>query len=64
MVSGLEFINKKIGKEAAVITLPLLTTANGAKMGKSSGNAVWLDSNLTSIYDFYQVNFIILLVLF
>jgi tyrosyl-tRNA synthetase len=37
------------------ITTPLLTTASGEKFGKSAGNAVWLDSNMTSVFDFYQV---------
>lgn len=55
MISGTEFIGKSLQKDAAFITVPLLTTANGVKMGKSAGNAIWLDSNLTSVYDFYQV---------
>ena len=38
------------------LTTPLLTTASGAKFGKSEGNAVWLDSSLTSVLDFYQVS--------
>ncbi|KAF8270298.1 hypothetical protein EI94DRAFT_1890560 [Lactarius quietus] len=36
------------------ITTPLLTTATGAKFGKSAGNAVWLNDKLTTVYDFYQ----------
>jgi len=36
------------------ITTPLLTSSSGEKFGKSAGNAIWLDSNLTSIFDFYQ----------
>jgi tyrosyl-tRNA synthetase len=56
MVSGTEFIGKKLKTEAGFITLPLLTTADGLKMGKSSGNGIWLDANRTCIYDFYQVN--------
>lgn len=55
MISGTEFIKKKLEKDAAFVTMPLLTTASGVKMGKSSGNGIWLDPNLTSIYDFYQV---------
>lgn len=39
------------------LTIPLLTTASGAKFGKSAGNAVWLDERLTSLFDFYQVRF-------
>lgn len=38
------------------LTIPLLTTPSGEKFGKSAGNAVWLDSGLTSVYDFYQVS--------
>lgn len=38
------------------ITTPLLTTATGAKFGKSAGNAVWLNEKLTTVYDFYQVS--------
>ena len=41
--------------EAYGITTPLLTTSSGEKFGKSAGNAIWLESNLTSIFDFYQV---------
>ncbi|TFK44730.1 hypothetical protein BDQ12DRAFT_673472 [Crucibulum laeve] len=40
--------------QAYGITTPLLTTATGEKFGKSAGNAVWLDPNLTSVFDFYQ----------
>ncbi|KAA1473928.1 hypothetical protein DENSPDRAFT_904004 [Dentipellis sp. KUC8613] len=36
------------------ITVPLLTTASGEKIGKSAGNAVWLNDSLTSVFDFYQ----------
>lgn len=37
-------------------TVPLLTTASGEKFGKSAGNAVWLDKDMTSIFDLYQVS--------
>ncbi|KAJ9109336.1 hypothetical protein QFC21_000665 [Naganishia friedmannii] len=36
------------------LTIPLLTTSTGEKFGKSAGNAVWLDSEMTSVFDFYQ----------
>lgn len=39
------------------LTIPLLTTSTGEKFGKSAGNAVWLDKNMTSVFDFYQVGF-------
>lgn len=57
MISGSEFIEKKIECEAGFLTVPLLTTSNGVKMGKSSGNGIWLDPSMTCIYDFYQVFF-------
>jgi tyrosyl-tRNA synthetase len=38
------------------LTVPLLTTKEGEKFGKSAGNAVWLDPNLTSPVEFYQVS--------
>lgn len=38
-------------------TVPLLTTASGEKFGKSAGNAVWLDTNMTSTFELYQVSF-------
>ena len=38
------------------LTIPLLTTSNGEKFGKSAGNAVWLDNSMTSVFDFYQVS--------
>jgi hypothetical protein len=38
------------------MTIPLLTTSNGQKFGKSAGNAVWLDEGRTGISDFYQVS--------
>lgn len=42
-------------KEVYGLTIPLLTTASGAKFGKSAGNAVWLEEDMTSVLDFYQV---------
>ena len=38
------------------LTVPLLTTASGAKFGKSAGNAIWLDPDRTSIFDLYGVS--------
>lgn len=37
------------------LTVPLLTTASGEKLGKSAGNAVWLDEKMTSPFELYQV---------
>jgi tyrosyl-tRNA synthetase len=42
--------------QAYGMTIPLLTTSNGEKFGKSAGNAVWLDEGRTGISDFYQVS--------
>ncbi len=54
ILSGVELIRRKEGKEAFAITCPLVTEANGKKFGKSEGNAVWLDATKTSPYQFYQ----------
>ena len=54
MLGGTELIRKKLGKDAHCLTITLLTDSNGNKMGKTAGNAVWLDPNKTSPYDFYQ----------
>ena len=54
MLGGTELIRKKLGKDAYAMTITLLTDSNGNKMGKTAGNAVWLDPNKTSPYEFYQ----------
>ena len=54
MLGGTELIRKKLGKDAHAMTITLLTDSHGMKMGKTAGNAVWLDPNKTSPYDFYQ----------
>ncbi|MCA9360278.1 tyrosine--tRNA ligase [Candidatus Nomurabacteria bacterium] len=55
MVSGVELVRRKLQKEVAVITVPLIVDkATGRKFGKSEGNAVWLDGEKTSPYKFYQ----------
>lgn len=41
------------------LTVPLLTTSSGEKFGKSAGNAIWLDANLTSPFDLYGVRHIL-----
>lgn len=45
----------KVTSDPVGFTVPLLTTASGEKFGKSAGNAVWLNSEMTSTYDLYQV---------
>ncbi len=54
MLGGTELIRRKLGKDAHCMTITLLTDAQGNKMGKTAGNAVWLDPNKTSPFDFYQ----------
>ena len=54
MLGGTELIRRKLGKDAQAMTITLLTDSQGHKMGKTAGNAVWLDPNKTSPYDFYQ----------
>jgi len=54
MLGGTELIRKKLGKDAHAMTITLLTDSQGHKMGKTAGNAVWLDPKKTSPYEFYQ----------
>lgn len=54
MLGGTELIRRKLGKDASAMTITLLTDSNGMKMGKTAGNAVWLDAEKTSPYDFFQ----------
>ena len=54
MLGGTELIRKKLGKDAHAMTITLLTDSQGRKMGKTAGNAVWLDPNKTSPFEFYQ----------
>ena len=54
MLSGVDLIRKVDGKEAFVITTPLITDGAGKKFGKSEGNAIWLDATKTTPFQFYQ----------
>ena len=54
MLGGTELIRRKLGKDAHAMTITLLTDSQGKKMGKTAGNAVWLDANKTSPFEFYQ----------
>lgn len=54
MLGGTELIRKKLGKDAYAMTITLLLTSEGKKMGKTQSGAVWLDPNKTSPFDFYQ----------
>lgn len=54
MLGGTELIRRKLGKDAYAMTITLLLTSDGKKMGKTQGGAVWLDPEKTTPYDFYQ----------
>ena len=54
MLGGTELIRRKLGKDAYAMTITLLTDSQGKKMGKTAGNAIWLDPNKTSPFEFYQ----------
>ncbi len=54
ITAGVDLIKKKLGKDAYAFTMPLVTTKDGKKFGKSEGNALWLDKNKTSSYELYQ----------
>ncbi len=54
ITAGIELIRKKHDKEAYGFTMPLILDKNGNKIGKSEGNAMWLDKNKTSSYEMYQ----------
>ena len=54
ITAGIDLIRKKTGKEAYGFTVPLITDSTGKKLGKSEGNAIWLDKNKTSSYELYQ----------
>ncbi|NEM28415.1 tyrosine--tRNA ligase, partial [Escherichia coli] len=54
LIAGSDLIRSVEGKSVHVLTSPLLTDASGQKYGKSEGNAIWLDAQMTSPYAFYQ----------
>ena len=54
MLGGTELIRRKLGKDAHAMTITLLLTSEGKKMGKTASGAVWLDPAKTAPYDFYQ----------
>ena len=53
-IMGIELIRKKLGQEAFVLSTSLITDANGNKIGKSAGNAIWVNEDKLSPYDYYQ----------
>ena len=54
MLGGTELIRRKLGKDAYAMTITLLLTSEGKKMGKTQKGAVWLDPAKTTPYEFYQ----------
>ncbi len=54
IVNGIELIRRVEGGQAFALTAPLLTTASGAKMGKTAAGAVWLDAEMLSPYEYWQ----------
>jgi tyrosyl-tRNA synthetase len=54
ITAGIELIRRTEGADTQGLTMPLVTTASGAKFGKTEAGAVWLDPELTSPYEFYQ----------
>ncbi len=54
ILSGVDLVRRREGKEVFALSIPLTTDASGKKFGKSEGNAVWLDPKKTSPFQFYQ----------
>lgn len=54
ILSGVDLIHKRLGKQVYALGMPLVTDTAGKKFGKSEGNAVWLDAKKTSPFRFYQ----------
>ena len=53
-IMGIELVRKKLAQEVFVLSTALITDANGNKIGKSAGNAVWVNEDKTSPYEYYQ----------
>ncbi len=54
IVAGVDLTRRELEKQVYGITFPLIMTSSGEKFGKSAGNAIWLDKNMTPVFDFYQ----------
>jgi len=54
ITSGIELLRREEEVQGFGLTMPLITQANGKKFGKTEGNAIWLDADKTSPYEFYQ----------
>jgi len=53
-IMGVELVRKQCGKEVFVLSTALITDSNGNKIGKSAGNAVWVNEDKTTPYEYYQ----------
>jgi tyrosyl-tRNA synthetase len=53
-IMGVELVRKKCGREVFVLSTSLITDSNGNKIGKSAGNAVWVNEDKTTPYEYYQ----------
>ncbi len=54
ITSGIELLRREREVQGFGLTMPLITKADGTKFGKTEGNAVWLDADKTTPYEFYQ----------
>ena len=54
LTAGVDLVGRVEGASVHALTTPLLTDSAGEKFGKSAGNAIWLDPDMTSPYAFYQ----------
>ncbi len=54
LTTGIEIIRKLNNEEVYAFSVPLITDSTGKKLGKSYGNALWLDKEMTSSYEMYQ----------
>jgi tyrosyl-tRNA synthetase len=54
IVAGSDLTRRKMGKQVYGMTFPLITTSSGEKFGKSAGNAIWLNKQKTTPFEFYQ----------
>lgn len=55
IINGVELCRRKDGKQVIGLTTPLIQTASGLKMGKSMGGAIWLNADMLSPYDYWQM---------
>ncbi|HEX6799877.1 MAG TPA: tyrosine--tRNA ligase [Ktedonobacterales bacterium] len=54
LTAGVDFIRRARGETVHALTVPLITTSSGAKFGKTAGNALWLNPEMTTPYEMYQ----------